>query len=326
MIIKMRGYAYLSISNTKALRGIMALTIILCHSRGRMLLINDTIVGAFFTALAYLVVGMFFFLTGYGLRESSVRKSDYKNKFFKSRILTFYVDCLIFISIYVAYRIFTKQEVSIGGVIGSATVFDTYVINGWYLQVAVLVYLGFYIAWKISGGKYEKIILLTLLAVYIITWWLSDKTITWVQSILGIPMGYLWSEKKNELDAFINKHYVSMLIGGAVSLFSMVIIGNWYVNGILSVAIKAISVCFFIILSICVLKAIPIKNKLFIYLGEISLELYVVHGLWIDILGNDIDTWGKTVMFFAAVMVCSILTASVLHKLIKQVNLLIKRI
>ncbi len=117
-----------------------------------------------------------------------------------------------------------------------------------------------------------------------------------------------------------------MLIGGSVSLFCMVIIGNWYVNGILQVAIKAISVCFFIIVSICVLKAIPIQNKLFMYLGEISLELYVVHGLWIDILGNDIDTWVKTVIFFAAVMVCSILTASVLHELIKQVNLFLKKI
>ncbi len=301
----------------------MALAILLCHSRGRILLLNDTVIGSLLTALAYLIVGMFFFLTGYGLRESLKAKPFYKESFWQNRVIPFYVDCLIFIAIYTVYRFITGAEVAIVGLVGSATMFDTYVINGWYLQVAMLVYLAFGFAWRFDD-KYELPILCGLLILYIMICVVSGAPMTRTQSILGLPLGYMWSAKKVKIDQKLQKYDWLVAVFSFILMTVTIFIGGWYTTGISQLLIKALSVLFFIIFCLCILRCVPIQCKLISFLGKLSLEIYVIHGLFIELFGQKIDTWSRTCMFLMEVLICSIVAARLLHWVINAVNKYIK--
>ncbi len=303
----------------------MALAIVLCHSRGRVLLLNDTALGSLLTALAYLVVGMFFFLTGYGLCESVSAKPAYKDRFLQNRIIPYYADCLVFILLYTLYRWITGANVTVMGVVGSATVFNSYVLNGWYLQVALLVYLSFWLAWRFDK-KYEWSILCGLLVAYVVVCIVIDAPMTRTQSILGIPLGVIWSVKKLSLDMALRKYGWLILCGSFVLTIAMVIVGSWYVTGLLQLAVKAMSTVFFIVFCLCVLRYIPIQCSVTAFLGSISLEIYVVHGLFIEVFGHNADTWGKTGLFLFAVFSCSILSAWILHFAIKNLNGWLKKV
>ncbi|MGM9644819.1 MAG: acyltransferase family protein [Eubacteriales bacterium] len=303
----------------------MALAIMLCHIRNKTLLLNDTAFGALMTALAYLIVGLFFFFTGYGLRESVVNKPGYKNKFMRNRIIPYYVDCIIFIFIYTVYRCITGAEVTIVGIIKSSTFFDSYVINGWYLQVALLVYLAFWIAWKFDK-KYECLILCLFLVAYIVICIVIDAPITRTQSILGLPLGFLWSWKKRPIEAALKKHGWLFLLSSFILTILTIILGGWYTTGLMQLAIKSISTIFFIVFCLCAFRYIPIQCKITEFLGKISLEVYVIHGMFIDIFGRNIDTWGKTVLFLSEVLACSIIAAWILHLGLQKINNRIRRL
>lgn len=105
----------LEFKNSVALKGIMAIFIILAHLRNFMTFLNDTAIGSILTASGYLLVGMFFFLSGYGLAESFRNKENYCKNFVKKRIIPFYVDCLIFLLIYIVFSIIKGYKIRVGG-------------------------------------------------------------------------------------------------------------------------------------------------------------------------------------------------------------------
>lgn len=80
------GGGYLSLENTKCLRGILTILVIICHIRGQMVFLNDTFIGSILTVISYPALVLFFFLTGFGFRESFKKKKNYRENFFKRRI------------------------------------------------------------------------------------------------------------------------------------------------------------------------------------------------------------------------------------------------
>ncbi len=142
----------LTVDNTTALKGIMAIIIVIAHLRNNIPMLNDTYIGSLLTSSGYLIVGMFFFLTGYGLCESYKNKENYYNTFFKNRIVTFYFDCIIFCAIYCIYYLFIGKEINFQGIVTSIFCLGqgSYISNGWYLQVAGYIYICFFIIHKLK--------------------------------------------------------------------------------------------------------------------------------------------------------------------------------
>lgn len=68
---------YLSKENTKALKGIFAVFVLWHHLYQYSALITGTVIGIVFQAMGYLSVGMFFFLSGYGLTTSYRNRGVY---------------------------------------------------------------------------------------------------------------------------------------------------------------------------------------------------------------------------------------------------------
>ena len=96
---KNSGGEILSRYATTCMRGILALVILVHH----LFQYSHVDLGFFLDhtlqAAGYLAVGMFYFLSGYGLARSS-RKGDYLQRFFKRRFIPLYAFYVFLIIVY----------------------------------------------------------------------------------------------------------------------------------------------------------------------------------------------------------------------------------
>lgn len=187
----------------------------------------------------------------------------------------------------------------------------------------MLIYIAFGLAW-LFDDKYELLILYGLLISYILICVVTDAPMTRTQSILGLPLGYMWSSQKAKIDEKLLKYSWLVTIFSFILMTVTVLVGNWYTTGIFQLSIKALSVIFFIIFCLCILRRVPIQCKPLSFFGKLSLEIYVIHGLFIELFGQKIDTWNKACIFLAEILICSIVSAWLLHWVINAINKYIK--
>lgn len=91
---------FLSLESTKAIQGFCAMTIILHHLSQRL---TEQRLLFPFSQIGVLLVGVFFFSSGFGLIRSWRTKENYLNSFLKKRLLvvlvSFYVTTIIYLLI-----------------------------------------------------------------------------------------------------------------------------------------------------------------------------------------------------------------------------------
>lgn len=277
-----------------ALRGILAIGIILFHICQYVPVISGSVLRLITRPVGSSIVAVFLFFTGYGLAESFANKPDYCKKFVTHRIIPFFIDCMIVVAIYAIYRYFIGKENSWMGLLTSLTWGKTYVANGWYLQVAMFFYVSLYIGYLIikEQKQYTELMLFVTLLAYTAVCTLTDvNTELYLWSILGLPIGVVWSIRKQSLNVFVHDHKMLWIIASifawAITNFTIYL----FLSGVVETIVRMISAAFFVLFCIGILYAIPIKCKTTLFLGKISLELYVIHGLIIEIVSPYIDTW-----------------------------------
>ncbi len=97
---------YLSADNTKCLKGILAVCIVLHHLYSATSVLKEMIIGKLFMFMGYWCVSVFFFITGYGLMTQYKKyRVQYIKHFFRNRIVSFYTICLIGILLYYLYDV-----------------------------------------------------------------------------------------------------------------------------------------------------------------------------------------------------------------------------
>lgn len=79
---------FLNSDTAKSLKGICCIMVVLCHIANRM--VNVGFMKPFSIVGAY-AVGIFFFLSGYGLMYSYLTKNNYLKHFIKKKVLKIYI-------------------------------------------------------------------------------------------------------------------------------------------------------------------------------------------------------------------------------------------
>lgn len=149
------GSIYLSIDNTKILRGFLAVAIVLHH------ISEHSNAGYFFPVMVhagYLIVAVFFFLSAYGLLVSYQKKGkDYLNGFWKNRILYLFV---IWFLVSLVYWFFDMclGKTNVGVKFFLLSFFNGHPIakNSWYIIVQLMMYVFFWFAYTIPEIKQAK--------------------------------------------------------------------------------------------------------------------------------------------------------------------------
>lgn len=276
---------YLSKENTKALKGIFAVFVLWHHLYQYSALITGTVIGIVFQAMGYLSVGMFFFLSGYGLTTSYRNRGGYIDTFLRKKVLTLYIDILLFTGLFYFFNaVILTDSISLSSIIKSITFGGTIVPLGWYLQVAIILYVLFYLTFRFIKDEKSKLVCIFIACItFAVILHMIGYSSTWFEGIIAFPFGSLVAFNKNEIDSIINnkKRNIICVLFGFIS-FCLAFVFAIIIKNELRLIVKSCSVIWFIVMVISVVRAVPnVNNRVTDKLGEASFEIYILQGLFL---------------------------------------------
>lgn len=335
----------LSLKHSKDLLGFFSLMIVVHHTIQALIQNRGANVGIMvvFENLGVCFVGGFFFFSGYGLLKSLYAKKDYLNHFFRKRILKiiipFYVVNTFFVAVTYHLGMIEKYEISpcLTGIIMPND-------HMWYLVEIVVLYLLFFKNFR--NPKSEKsafirmfIDILVVIAISFLLghgpFWFQGEW--WYNSTIVFFIGMLIGRFEDKVITFAKKYYcilTPLMILAFVGLYALTVKiinerGYWTEFSNISWGrsnldkLQALSVqvpmiiCFVLMVLLLGLK-IKTSNKVMVFLGTISLDLYITHRLCIWVF----DKIKSPSMYMLFVLVCSIVLGCAFH----VVNLVINKI
>ena len=268
-----------SLSQMKAIQGFAAICIMLHHAGQKTCAswINKIYVRHgldVFVPIGYWLVGIFLFCSGYGLYVSYKKKENYFKGYFKRRvlplILAFYSTGWIFLLV----RFLMKQRMSGPDILWFATGLKLSNPNAWFVIAMPYLYLAFYIAFRFHF----------------------------------FPIGVIFAANEEKITAHIKKGYIFYFLLTLLLILPLYAVSEW-TQGVFSyygemwhadhvvlrrwvclISQMLASSAFVFFVFIAGMK-IHIGNKFLAFMGSLTLEFYLIHGLYIELFGfNFIDT------------------------------------
>ena len=267
----------LSKNQTIILKGIMAICIVLHH-----LIVHYNSSFYFlkpFKYIGFICVGLFFFISGYGLTVSMYTKKDYFKKF-ENRLNKVIIPFIIAIIIYTLYNIILFYNT---GYKCDQNIFFI-VQNCWYVYEIIMLYILFFILYKNVNFKKATIILSIILLFTLIIMYRNNISNTWYKSTSAFIAGIIIAKYKKNIKEWIATKWLMKLTVLSLFLLISLLLGKFMQLGILEIFIYNCSVILATIVLLIILARIgDFKNKVMEYLGTISYEIYLYHGLFIDL-------------------------------------------
>lgn len=274
----------LDIKSSVFLRGALSILIILHHLQYSVSLPYFSI----FKSLGAPAVSIFFFLSGYGLMYSYLRNSNtYITSFWKNRFPKIIIPFVLVSIFYFILKYFDQGKINDQIIYNLIVLGNPPLPYSWFVYTIILFYLAFYFIFspKAKGLNLKITLSFLLVTTYIvITKEVLGYERAWWVSSLAFPMGLFFKYKEEYINQFLNskiKHLLSIIILLVSCLFLISFREEWLYIVIYS--LLPLLLMFFI-------NLIPLPNfKLIVFLGGFSFEIYLLHGIWIDLLrGNTI--------------------------------------
>ena len=270
----------LSMENTIPLRGICAVEIMIGHIG---LYLNSNM-GLFpFRKAGILPVGVFFFLSAYGLMNRFMATPDYlNNKFLLKRAITILIPAF---SIYVFHLI--PHIINIGPQAGFSLFNYIYAFlssMNWFVYEILAFYFLFFLCFKClkPAGAIVAISFASIFFISIAFMLRIDNP--WYGSTLCFPLGLIMRLGKNEILCFLGDKYkvsaVFALSALTISILMFFLLGNESISGnLIGRNVASLSIC---VLSVLVLLVVRIGNRASNFTGKISYEIFLIHPLIIS--------------------------------------------
>ena len=341
----------LGLERSKAIQGFAAVAIIIHH------LAQELVEGAgaleFFSELGVLFVGVFFFFSGYGLYTSLKTKENYLKGFLKKRLITvlvpFYTCILTFV---VAACICGKKfnPVQLLYVLSGWSL-----INGhmWYIVEIVILYLVFFLVYRLIKNRTAATVVMTAVVIAMIvgslllghgddfscSYWFQGEW--WYNSTFHFILGIIFSKHAEGIRKIARKGYIILVpvfaaltvLLGLQTKYALTKFSYWseqpgvdpaYGDKFHCLAIQLPWIIVFVCFLLLVMMKVKFGNPILKFLGTISLELYLIHNLFLTGLRN--GTMMKITsdsMYIALTILFAIALATVLSGFDKYVISLI---
>ncbi len=206
----------ISMEHSEVIRGFSILIIIIHHlCRHAISDPSDLII---FYNLGHIGVGLFLILSGYGLSESYKKKG--LNDFFYSKLLKIYTPFLLVNILYVTLnQQLLGQHLSFNDKILYAVGIINFDANFWYMKYLFLLYLSFYVVFRLSIKDNYKLIFLTIISLaFMASPFIPDSGRV---NSLTFLFGVLISMKKEFIEVYISKMNMGKL---SLTLLSLILI------------------------------------------------------------------------------------------------------
>lgn len=284
----------LSLEQGNCMKGIAAILIVIIHVK------NALDIGGAFNALSscgYMFVAIFFFYSGYGITKSSLTKKDYFKKKLPKRFLYLIKIIIITEAIYLMANIviFGNTYSFVGAL---RCLVGLNMLNGamWYIYALIIIFAATFLLSFLRIKGYTKIAIISV-AVYVIVSVLRGRQPHEMQSCIAYVIGVFFAEYNSTAEKLYNndKKALKILLYGFVMIlaFSAPYIIRLFTEDypVVRVVFGSITTTAFILLMLIVLYNFRIQNKLLMFWGALSTEIYLSHPLIIKIVKHIFPDW-----------------------------------
>ena len=319
-----RAKDYLSPENTSSIKGIFAIIILFGHLKNGTQVLSTSPIGKLMGLLAYLVVGGFFFFSGYGLSINYKSKGrEYIKRFPGRRLLPFYATCMCFTFLNIIMKLLIGQSLKIEFVLKSIFMPGVGVGFGWYIQALFFFYILFWIVFYFFPHLNRVVGYCLIFFIYFSINFFFLPMLWW-QSSLGFVLGCFWAEYKDIIDKAIGvkKRYIIILVLSFITMAVTVLLGNinrleiyWYSN-----FFKFFSIGPFIATILLIVKTININNLITRFLGRISFEIYCVQVLFLELFHSRLIYIHNDILYIGLTIICVISFSAIINPLINWIK------
>ena len=300
---------YMSLRSGVMLRGLFALVVVYHHLAQNT---NEGVLFRIFAFVGYLAVAVFFFISGYGLQKKHITDETYSHQFLLRRLPKILIPYIIMNFIYWLVNAVNGTFYSLINFLNAYGNGSPLVANSWFIICILFFYIVFYFLMRICKKHY--IWMIAGACLYNLIWIIICRSLSygiyWYNTSHLLIVGMIWATWDKKITEIIQKYYIIFTSIAWVVFLILNYINSrqsGFINDIISMVI---AVDFIIIINLFSMK-FSINNRILYYLGTISLEIYMIHGLFISELKRCIS---NEVIFCASVLICSIISAHILHK------------
>lgn len=291
------------------LKPFLAMGIVLHHLHAQSVYLHE------FERWGPLIVGIFFFISAYGLSYSLDNRPGYMKNFLSKKIMlklvlpTFLAFLLNFLlNEHVVDYSFMKHLNTPGG--------PFFFSNDWFMYALVYCYLIFMVAAKAKNRNVQLYIQICGSLIFVLVTALNDFARNWWATPLAFPVGAFYYQNELRIRKLVNGKtglLISTLLYLSVlgSLMAGSALFNYNVTTVLAYSLLPL------LLVNCMIRldvSSLAKNRNILFLSGISFEIYLVHGIIIDFLSKHVELSGPVLI--VATIVTSLLVAVLFHKLI----------
>lgn len=275
---------YLSLENCNAMRGLFALSPLLVHigdsaSYGTLL--------SWWSSYGNLVIDGFFFFTGFGLMKSYILKPGYSKNFLSKRLMKILVPYIIATLVYwAADFVFLGFLYPVSGIFHAIACGYPIVLFSWFIIHLLLFYVFFYILMKVCKNHYLLMVLGGFLY-YVgttVLFYSRGFGMHWYETSLAIPIGMLWAIYEKQIFKFMSKNYWPKFIGTIAISVVVYFASGLKIFNIFPQGYPAHKVIVYALFCICMIFSMMkyyVGNPITKFLGDISFEIYLLHGVLI---------------------------------------------
>ncbi len=317
------GADCLSKSRTLDLRGLFALTVVLHHLSTRA---YSGLIFPGFSYVGFISVSVFFFLSGYGLTVRFGQQGrPYLISVLVSRIPRMVAIYLMATAVYWLGFWAMGYDISLQYVLRSFINGSPLALNSWYITALILLYLVFCAVFACFGRRRGLSLCLLGAATlcYILTMHRLGYDYHWYMSTPGFWVGVFWAAYRQKLDGLINKHWLPAFGAVAVGFIAAYCLsGMTMLSPIpgMSLGSRLVACGLFPPLIVLIVTRLKLSSRILSFLGSISLELYLFHGLVYTFLrSSDVYIQSNALWVWASVLL-SIALAYAMNRLFAAIT------
>lgn len=236
------------------------------------------------TGIGTLAVSVFFFYSGYGLQKSYLTKENYLDGFLLKRLSKVLIPYLVAIFIYWFYYASLNNIFSLRRILGSFVKGDNPIVQySWYVVNIIIFYVAFYILGLIL--KKRKSLMILGSALFDVLWIIFSVKrsygVWWYDATHLLVLGVFWATYEKKILKILKEHYYIsafcvIFIDLAIYAFDSAI-----KNDTAKLVLSAINYLLFVVVLMLLLMKFKIGNGILNFLGKISFEFYLIHGIFL---------------------------------------------
>jgi peptidoglycan/LPS O-acetylase OafA/YrhL len=256
---------------------------------------------------------MFFFLSSYGLTARFVQQGqNYFRGYLRRRIwgvlFPFIIATLLYVTLLAADRhdasLFVKKFIDM------ATGTHTALPYSWFVFAIVIFYALFYVVFRlIKASMRVRIVICALcLAAYTAAFCLTGQGRGWWYTGFAFLAGMFFRLHEARLQSFYHQHICHILLPPVACAIIWALFQT-HLAVLPVLAFVLIPTLLALLLShFDLTRSAPLR-----FLGNISYEIYLMHGVWIVLLRGESVYINSTAIYVAAVFAATVASAWVLH-------------